>query len=326
MSRAGKLPDMRAVIAKEAGAKGVIDDVPMPKPRAGEVLVRVIAASVNPVDWKSVERGERTFPAVMGQDFSGVVVATGEGVEGVRRNDRVFGIARKHGAFAEYTVIPQHDRAQPLAVVPDDVDDVLAAALPTAGLTALAGIDALKLQRGQTIMILGVSGGVGSIAAQIALARGLRVIGTASSKSAEFVRSLGDIEFVPYDLEEPSSAALFRTEDGVDGALDLVDGPEHIKVTCEAVKPGGSIVSTIGALDEEWCAQRKITATNLVLPESEGSSPEALIELARMIERGDVTVKIAETGGLDEAPALLESSKAGDVNGKLIVTVTSRGA
>jgi NADPH:quinone reductase-like Zn-dependent oxidoreductase len=313
---------MRAVVAKDRNAKGTIDDVPMPKPKSGEVLVRVIAASVNPIDWKTVQRGERGFPMVMGQDFAGVVVETGDGVDEVRPDDRVFGIAREHGAFAEYTIVPQNDRAQPIAVLPDDVDDADAAALPTAGLTALAGIETLKLQRGDTLMILGVSGGVGSIAAQIALARGLRVIGTASSKSAEFVRSLGDLEFVPYDLEEPVSAALFRTENGVDGVLDLVDGPDHIKVMSEAIKPGGSIVSTIGALDEEWFAQRKISATNLVLPESPGSSPQALLELARMIERGEVSVKITdEAGSLDRLPAILDKSKSGSANGKMVVHV-----
>lgn len=313
---------MRAVVAKEQGAKGVVTDVPMPKPQAGEVLVRVTTASVNPVDWKSVERGDREFPAVMGQDFAGVVVETGEGVDTLQRNDRVFGIARAHGAFAEYTIVPLDDHAQPVAVVPEGVDDTAAAALPTAGLTALAGLDTLKLQRGDTVMILGVSGGVGSIAAQIALARGLRVIGTASSKSEEFVRSLGDVEFVPYDQEEPVSAALFRTENGVDGVLDLVDDADHIKVMCEAIKPGGAIVSTIGALDEEWFAQRKITATNLVLPKSPQSSPESLVELASMIERGEVSVKIAEEAQLDDTPAALETSKNGSTNGKIVLHVS----
>jgi NADPH:quinone reductase-like Zn-dependent oxidoreductase len=259
---------------------------------------------------------------IMGQDFAGVVVETGDGVGSIRADDRVFGIAREHGAFAEYTIVPENDRAQPVAVLPDDVDDTDAAALPTAGLTALAGIDTLGLKSGDTVLILGVSGGVGSIAAQIALARGIRVIGTASSKSEEFVRSLGDIEFVPYDREEPVSAALFRTDDGVDGVLDLVDGPDHVKVMADAIKPGGAIVSTIGALDEEWFAQRKITATNLVLPKSEGSSPQALLDLARMIERGEISVKITdEAGSLDRTLAVLERSKSGTANGKMVVHV-----
>lgn len=313
---------MRALIANEKGAKGTIGELPAPQPKDGEVLVRVIAASVNPIDWKIVDRGERDFPMVMGQDFAGVVVDTGPGVDRIRPDDRVFGIAREHGAFAEYTVIPQNDRSQPIAVLPDDVDDADAAALPTAGLTALAGIETLKLQRGDTIMILGVSGGVGSIAAQIALARGLRVIGTASSKHAEFVQSLGAIEFVPYDLEEPTSAALFRTENGVDGVLDLVDNADHAKVTSEAIKPGGSIVSTIGALDEEWFAKKNITATNLVLAKTPQSSPQALLELAQMIERGEITVKITEeAGSLDSAPSVLEKSKDGEALGKMVVHV-----
>jgi NADPH:quinone reductase-like Zn-dependent oxidoreductase len=312
---------MRALIAKQRGAKGVIADVPIPRPELDEVLVRVIAAAVNPIDWKSIEHGDVEFPKVMGQDFAGVVVQTGEGVHALREDDRVFGIARRHGAFAEYTVVPQNDREQPVAVMPDDIDDVDAAALPTAGLTALAGVETLKLKKGDTVLILGVSGGVGSIAAQIALRRGLRVIGTASSKSAEFVRSLGDVEFVPYDLEEPVSAALFRTDGGVDGVLDLVDGPDQVKVISEAIKPGGSIVSTIGALDEEWFAQRKITATNLVMAQTPRSSPEGLLELARMIERGELVVKIAEEPVLDEAPAALETSKSGSTNGKIVVHV-----
>jgi NADPH:quinone reductase-like Zn-dependent oxidoreductase len=315
---------MRAVIAKERGARGVISDVPIPAPNSDELLVRVTAVSINPVDWKSVERDGREFPAVMGQDFAGVVVQTGNGVTGFRPNDRVFGIARNRGAFAEFTVVPQDEREQPVAALPDAVDDVNAAAVPTAGLTALLAIETLKVQPGEALLICGVSGGVGSIAAQIALARGIRVIGTASSKSEQFVRSLGDVEFVPYDLEEPTSAALFRSEDGVDGVLDLVDGPDHVRVMADAIKPGGAIVSTIGALDEEWFAERKITATNLALPQSPRSSAQGLLELAGMIERGEISVKIAEEeSSLDDVPSALEKSREGKVNGKIVVRVTS---
>lgn len=312
---------MRAVIAKERGAKGSIADVPMPRPGRGEVLVRVIAASINPVDWKNVEHGARSFPMVMGQDFAGIVVEAADGVHALRPDDRVFGIARKHGAFAEYTVVPQADREQPVAVLPDDVDDAAAAALPTAGLTALAGIDMLGLAPGQSVMICGVSGGVGSIAAQIALARGLRVLGTAAAKNADFVRSLGAIEVVAYDREEPASAALVRTGDGVDGVLDVVDDEQQIRVMADAIRPGGSIVSTIGAADEAWFAARRINATNLVLPKSDRSSPQALLELARMIERGEISVPIGAQADLEEAPKLLETSKSGGANGKLIVHV-----
>ncbi|HEY5341267.1 MAG TPA: NADP-dependent oxidoreductase, partial [Candidatus Aquilonibacter sp.] len=299
---------MRAVITPEPGAKSVVTDIAAPAAGRGEVLVLVTAASVNPIDWKRAQRGEGTFPAVMGQDFAGVVVTTGEGVTEFHPDQRVFGIARTHGALAEYTVVPSNDQAQPVAVIPGGVPDVDAAALPTAGLTALAAIDTLRLRTGDTMLIVGVAGGVGSFAAQIALDRGIRVIGTANSGSEEFVRALGDVEFVAYDREEPVGAALARCPGGVDGALDLVDDANEIKVVSEAVKPGGAIVSTIGALDEAWCATRKITATNLVMNQTPRSSPAGLLELARMVERGELAVMIAAQPDLDGAPAALEQN------------------
>jgi NADPH:quinone reductase-like Zn-dependent oxidoreductase len=313
---------MRAVIAQAAGAKPVVaDDIAQPQPGAGELLVLVTAAGVNPIDWKSIERGDREFPAVLGQDFAGVVVSIGDGVTAFEPDQRVFGIARRHGAFAEYTVVPHDDAAQPVAPIPGGLADVDAAALPTAGLTALAAIDVLRLAAGSTMLILGVSGGVGSFAAQIALARGIRVIGTAHSKSEAYVRSLGDVEFVAYDREEPVSAALVRSPGGVDGALDLVDDEAEIKVISEAVKRGGTIVSTIGALDEAWFEQRKLTGVNLIMNETPRSSPEGLLELARMVESGEITIRLAAEPHFDEAVAALEESKAGAINGKIVIAV-----
>jgi NADPH:quinone reductase-like Zn-dependent oxidoreductase len=312
---------MKAIVIEHRGEAGSFDEIPVPTPASHEVLVRVTVAGVNPIDWKRRERDDRPFPFVLGQDFAGVVSAAGDRVTKYREGERIFGIARDHGAYAQYTLVPEDGPGQPVAKIPDSVGDADAAALPTAGLTALAAIEALHVAKGTTLLVLGATGGVGGFAVQIAHDRGARVIGTAHSSNEKYARSLGVDEFVAYDRGDVVNAVKAVHPGGVDAVLDLVDDATAMKAMTEVLHAGGTIVSTIGAADEQWFAQRKIDAQNLYMGDTPQGSHAGLRALLGLVEQGRMRVDIAGERPLSDAVAALDESKRGAVNGKLVITV-----
>jgi NADPH:quinone reductase-like Zn-dependent oxidoreductase len=312
---------MKAVVVEHRGDDGTLKDVPRPQPAPHEVLVRVTAAGINPVDWKRRDRGDRPFPFVLGQDFAGVVSAPGARVSKYQEGERVFGIARKYGAFAEYTVVPEESHEEPIAKIADTVGDADAASLPTAGLTALAAIEWLRVRNGTTLLVLGATGGVGGFAVQIARDRGARVIGTGRSASEQFARDLGVEEFVAYDKEDVVQAMKAAHPAGVDAVLDLVSDAGAIKKIGELVHADGRIVSTIGAADVDWFAQREIAADNLNMLDTPQASHAGLRTLQELLEQQRIRVVIAGERPLTEAADALAESKGGSVNGKIVITV-----
>jgi len=312
---------MKAVVVEHRGDAGTIKDIPQPVPGPHDVLVRVIAAGVNPIDWKRRERADQRLPFVLGQDFAGIVSATGARVQKYREGERVFGTAREHGAYAEYTLVPEEAPGQPIAKIPDDVGDADAAALPTAGLTAFAALETLGVRKYETLLVLGATGGVGSFAVQMARDRGARVIGTARAANESLARSLGADEFVAYDEQDVVASVRATHPGGVDAILDLVDDADAARRSGELLREGGRIVSTIGALDVDWFAAHKAVAQNLALPTSPFSSHAGLRSLLELLERGAIRVMIAGERPLTEAVAALEESKSGSVDGKLVITV-----
>ncbi len=311
---------MKAIVVERLGAPGSLQELATPKPGPHEILIRVTAAGVNPIDWKRRERNDRAFPFVLGQDFAGVVSATGERVRKYNEGERVFGIARR-GAFAQYAVVPEDDREAPVAKIPDVVGDADAAALPTAGITALGGLDALKVTGGTTVLVLGATGGVGGFAVQIAKDRGAHVIGTGSAANEALARSLGVDEFVAYDRSDVVEAVKAAHPDGIDAALDLVDDAAALERVATLLRDGGAIASTIGSVDEAWFASRKVTAQNLFAMDTPAWSHAGLRALLDLLERGVIRVTIARERPLSETIAALEESKAGKVTGKLVITV-----
>ncbi len=312
---------MQAVVVEHRGEAGSLREIAAPEPGPHEILVRVTAAGVNPIDWKLRDRDDRRFPFVLGQDFAGVVSATGGRVTKYREGERIFGIARDHGAYAQYTIVPENDHEQPVAKIPDAVGDADAAALPTAGLTALAALEALHVAKGTTLLVLGATGGVGGFAVQIAHDREARVIGTAGSANEAAARSLGVDEFVAYDRQDVAAAVKTAHSEGVDAVLDLVDDAKAIEAMAGVIRPGGSIVSTIGAAGVDWFTQRKITAQNLVMTQTPQSSHAGLRTLLELVEQGRMRVTIAAERPLAEAVDALERLKRGSVTGKIVITV-----
>jgi len=227
---------MKAVIVEHRGDAGTYKEVPTPRPAAGELLIRITAAGVNPVDWKSRDSGKERLPFILGQDFAGVVSETGARVTKYREGERVFGIT-DHGAYAQYTIVTEDERNHPVAKIPDDVGDADAAALPTAGLTALASLEALGVGKGTSFLVTGATGGVGGYAVQMAAARGARVIGTARSSNADLARTLGVDEFIAYDRENVAQAVRAAYPGGVDAVLDLVDDAEVAQIIGSQLQP-----------------------------------------------------------------------------------------
>src|SRR5689334_2922717 len=202
---------MQAVEVRTSGAL-TVETRPVPRPGPGEVLVRVRAAGVNPVDWKSAARRVGMVP---GTDVSGTIDSLGEGVIGWAVGEPVLGFARQSGSYAEYAVIP----ANAIARKPKSFTYEQAAGIPIAAETAYRALhEAARLQRGQTVLIHGAAGGVGSAAVQIAKAAGARVIGTASASNHAYLKSLGAEQVIDYRAQ--------RFEDvvkNVDVVLNTVD-------------------------------------------------------------------------------------------------------
>ncbi len=314
---------MQAIVVEHLGEEGSLREIPAPQPGPDEILVRITVAGVNPVDWKTRDAGRKPLPFVLGQDFAGVVSAVGNNVNDYKQGERIFGIARKYGAYAQFTLVPQNSQPEPIAHIPADVGDADAAALPTAGLTALAALDMMQVRQGQTLVILGVTGGVGSFALQIAKSRGARVIGTGHSGHERDVLDLGVDEFIAYDKQQTVDALKRLLRNGADAVLDLVDDRDGTAKMEAVLRPGGWIISTIGGLDLDRFKQKGFKTSNIVMNETPESSHDGLRQLARMVEEGTLRVVIAAERDLRDAAKALQQSKTGGITGKLVLTVES---
>ena len=310
---------MRAFAVRSFGEAPAIHDLAIP-PADGAFLIRVQYAGVNPIDYKLLDRlnAASRFPFVLGADFAGVVERVATGESRFRVGDRIFGMARTHGAYAEYTAVAPNAKTEPLAHIPDGVTDEQAAALPIAATTALGSLELLGVTAGQRLVVMGATGGVGGYAVQMALSRGAHVIATVRGDADE-ARRLGAEEV--YDTKSVEVIAALRAAhpDGVDAILDLVNGSDAIRRDAEILKPGGSLVSTIHVADERWFAERRITARNIGPDVNPSASPQGLNEIARMLASGTITARIRSTVALDGAGRILEDLRNSGLRGKAVI-------
>jgi NADPH:quinone reductase-like Zn-dependent oxidoreductase len=316
----GKENHMRAIAEKKFGGPITLMDLPAPEIGTDEVLIRVRAAGVNPFDWKVADgalEGEREhrFPLILGFDAAGMVERVGAGVTKFAEGDEVYGYLFKPviggGAYAEYVSAP----ANIVARKPESVGFAEAAALPTPGLAAMDLLDAVNLGKGETALIVGATGGVGSYAVQLAVLRGARVIATARSANEAFVRELGAVETINHTTEDLVESILVTHPDGIDAVVDVVSDREALGRIARLVKRGGSIASSVYAADAESLAGRGIEARNV------GARPDArrLAELARLVDAGELSVRPEHAFPLEGAPEALEASRTGHVRGKLVL-------
>jgi NADPH:quinone reductase-like Zn-dependent oxidoreductase len=312
--------NMRAFAVRSFGEAPGLHDLPIPA-EDGALLIRVRYAGVNPIDYKLLEKLTVTsrYPFVVGIDFAGVVEGVPAGESDLRIGERVFGMARTHGAYAEYTVVaPSLGTLIPLARIPDGLTDEQAASLPVAAIAALGSLELLGLTANQRLVVMGATGAVGGYAVQMARARGAHVIATVRGDADE-ARHLGAEEV--YDTKAIEVIDALRTShpDGVDAVLDLVNDSKAIRRDTEILRPGGSLVSTIFAADEGWFAERQIKAHNIDGNTNPLASREGLNQVARMLVEGKITARIRFTVELGGASQMFEKLRHGGLRGKAVV-------
>ena len=307
---------MRAITYSRYGGSDVLELTEQPTPKVGpdSVLVRVRAASVNPVDWK-VRAGyldaimDVTFPVVPGWDVAGVVERVGLDTPELQVGDEVYGYVRRDwvqgGTFAELVAAP----VRTLARKPTSLSFEEAAAVPLAGLTAYQTILRAGVTDGQTVLVHAAAGGVGSFAVQIARDLGARVIGTASSRNHEHLRSLGaePVEYGDGVVDRVRALA----PDGVDVILDF-GGDDLVSTSRALLADGGTVASTVDA------AARDELGGHYVWVRPDTADLDALTAL---LDAGTVKVDVAEVFELADAAAAHEASQTGHVRGKVVVRV-----
>lgn len=310
---------MKAAYVEKTGSLDSIKigELETPDVGEGEVLVRIKAAGVNPVD-AAVPQGyleERIphgFPLIPGWDLSGVVEERGFGARRFEEGDEVYAYARRPevqwGTFAEYTVIPESY----LSKKPEGISYEKAGAIPLTGLTAYQSLfDAGDLQDGQTVLVLGASGGVGTFAIQLAKARGANVIGIASEKNHEYMKELGADETITYEDTDIGEAVFDVAPDGVDLIFDCTRG-DTLERSLKALKKNGKIVSITKSnpdidsnIDFEYV---------FVEPNS-----KQLDHIRELVEEGKIDVMISRTFSLEETAEALEQIQSLHTRGKTVI-------
>jgi NADPH:quinone reductase-like Zn-dependent oxidoreductase len=307
---------MKAIMVHEYGAPNVLklEDVPVPAPNENEVLVRVIASGVNPADpliisGKYAKEFGTHLPLTPGYDMAGIVEKTGAKITKLKVGDAAYAYLLWGGAWAEYVVTNEREAA----IKPKSLSYIEAASVPLAALTAWqALIDTAQLSAGQTVLIHGGSGGVGSFAIQIAKARGAKVIATASTANQDLLKQLGADIAIDYTRTKFEDLAK-----EVDVVLDPV-GKDTLARSYAVVKKGGIIVGLVARPDKAELDKRGIRGTSLA------SHPDAneLAEIAKLIDEKKLKPVVTDVLPLTEAVKATEQAETHHTRGKLVIRVT----
>ena len=292
-----------------------LEEAPQPKAESGKVLVRIHAASVNPIDFKLASGNMRqmmpiNFPWIPGGDFSGIVEEVGSGVTGLAKGDAVYGDASGGGAYAEFYAGP----ASMIAHKPRRLSDVEAASVPLAAQTAWQGLfDHGRLERGENVLIHAASGGVGTFAVQLARWKGAKVLATASADNADYVRSLGADTVIDYKATPFESVAK-----DVDLVFDLIGGDTQRR-SFAVLKPGGRLVATAQPPSAEDAANYKVEAKMMQMK----AATSNLKQLAELLDAGSVKTTVAKTYPLAKARESWAEIMSGHTRGKIVLEVVS---
>lgn len=304
---------MRAVVINGFGGAETtrLADVPPPEVGPGQVLIRIVAAGVNPVDWKIREGYLKevipfTFPTILGNEVAGTIEAVGAGVTRFAIGDAVHTATGMIGGFAELVAVD----AELVAAKPSNISFTEAAALPVAAATAMTALDAGGVGQGSRVLIHAASGGVGSIALQLARARGAEVTALASAENLDFVRDLG------------ASIVVDRTSDYEQtiGDFDMVldaFGPAAQARSWSLLRKGGILVSLVAPPSEEVAKTHDVRAT-MIYGVPNGTTLAAVDVL---VQAGEVKITVARTYPLDDVVAALAEVQRGQVRGKLVLTI-----
>jgi len=310
-------PMMKAVFVHEFGGPEVLkyEDAPRPEPKDDEILVRVIAAGVNPVDAYArqgmlAKRGLDNRPAIIGYDIAGVVEKTGANAKKFKTGDAVYSYlsVMRGGGYAEFAVAKESETA----LKPRNINFVEAAAVPLAATTAWqALVDTAKIDNGQTVLIHGGSGGVGSFAIPVAKAQGAKVIATASTAHQDSLKQLGVDQAIDYTTTKFEDVVK-----DVDVVLNCVRA-DALGRSYGVVKKGGIIVSITDDPDQAECTKHGIRGTRL------GAHPEAKVleELTKLIEARKMTPIVSQTFPLAEASKAHQQIETHHTLGKIVLKV-----
>jgi NADPH:quinone reductase-like Zn-dependent oxidoreductase len=314
---------MRALNVQAAGEQPQVSDLPIPEITDGHVLIKVKAAGLNGLD-SALASGmmaammPHEYPLVLGRDAAGVVEAVGAGVDDVTVGDEVFGHVLfappfKAGTLAEYALLP----AATVSPKPAQLDDVTAAALPLAGAAAVASVEAIDPQPGQTVLVTGASGGVGSFALQLLAARGATVLATGTGDDAARLTELGAASVIDYTATPVAEQVLAAHPDGVDALIDLVSRTAD-SLPLTAVRKGGKIASTLGAASEETLAAAGLTGSNIM------ASPvrDVTVPLAEQAAAGTLKVDVTTVLPLDQAADGLATIACAQARGKIVIKIS----
>jgi NADPH:quinone reductase-like Zn-dependent oxidoreductase len=314
---------MKACIIEAFGGreKLKIADVPKPQAGEGEVVVRIHAAGVNPVDWKIREGWLKDmfphrFPIILGWELAGVVEESGSKTGRFKSGDPVYAYARlpeiHSGTYAEYMALPESY----LARKPNNLTMTEAASVPLTTLTAYQMLDAGHLQAGQSVFILGASGGVGSSAVQLAVIRGARVIGLASADNHAYLKSLGADAAIDYQRGDFIQSLGELVPQGADLVLDLVGGDTLARGQL-CVRPGGRLVSITEVVDAEELKQRDVRFAYVFVE----PNAQQLDHIREWIESGRFKSNVTHAFGLDEVAKAHAQMQTGHTRGKIVLQI-----
>jgi NADPH:quinone reductase-like Zn-dependent oxidoreductase len=313
--------NVRALLAQGYGSPAsqlVLGEAPEPRldndPSRPQVLVRMRAAALNPFDLKllsgAFQGGSSVeFPYVPGMDGAGAIAAVGEGVDGVAVGDEVLGFfGRTPGTIAELALLD----AGHLAPRPAGLDPLAAAALPESGVTAKTLLRAVEPAAGQSLLVIGATGGIGMFVVQLAHAAGVEVLATAGPAEAAYVLGLGAAHALDYTSEDPAALALAVHPEGVDAVIDLVNGGDAVLKSAQALRPGGSFASPLGGPEDLGRGIRASYVSLTLLPGD-------LEDLAARAAAGSLRVEVSRVYPFSEAVQAFEDFASGHTRGKLVV-------
>ncbi|MGB7437403.1 MAG: NADP-dependent oxidoreductase [Candidatus Acidiferrum sp.] len=307
---------MKAIQTQQYGDESQLQmvDVAQPKAGKGQVVVRILATTFNPIDSKRTSGNMRQvfpvqFPFTPGGDFSGVVDSVGEGVNNFRAGDEVFGYTPAGGAYAEYIAVD----ADKVAPKPKTLNHIDSAALALVAQTALQMVDHAGVQKGQTVLIHGAGGAVGSIAVQLAHRRGAKVIGTAAAGSLQRLKDYGAEQVIDYQ-----TMPFERVVHDVDVVLDTVGGDVPQR-SFGVLKPGGVVVSIVQPPSEEEAAKHHVKASML---RTEASSA-SLRKVAELADASEIKPFVGKVYPLSEVAKGWQESRTGQVEGKIVFKVAA---
>ena len=313
---------MRALHVPAVGEQPRLGDLPIPEVTAGTVLIRVKAAGLNPFDnavagGMLAEMVPQEYPLVLGRDAAGVVEAVGPDVDHVEVGDEVIGHVLlappiHAGTLAEYALVP----AAGVTHKPAALDFITAAALPLSGAAAVAAVDAVDPQPGETVLVVGASGGVGSYVVQLLSARGATVVATGNAEDKDRLTTLGAHTVIDHTAGPLAQQVRASHPAGVDALIDLVNyAPDGLPL--DAVREGGKVASTMGAATDEPLAAAGLSGSNIMA----GPVREVVAPLAEQAAAGTLHVQVTTVLPLDRAIEGLATIASGNARGKIVVTV-----